>query len=349
LVDLTTLLQADPDPVITNKLPQLCWWYDGGKKLAGVSFAAEFMITYYNKDLFDKADVPYPPTNPEEWTWEKFVETAKKLTFDKKGRRPGEPEFDPDNIVQYGAVIPIWWCPLLPLVWSNGGDIADETGTQPLINSPETIEALQKIYDLIYEEHAAAPPTVTDAFPSTNIALQTGQVAMVIDGQWAMQEAGELIREGALRLGVAPLPYFKEPVTGVIGTPIVIFKDAIKDEETLQAALELHKFLHDPENVLPLIRDGLWQPTSLEWYTEEEYIRKWIDTDIHPEEYREAVIEYYPYIRPYPVAYLVNSAEINTIFGQEMTRIFYGNEEAEKVCNEAAERLQPLLVGRYDR
>jgi len=164
-----------------------------------------------------------------------------------------------------------------------------------------------------------------------------------------MQEAGELIREGALQLGVAPLPYFKEPVTGVIGTPIVIFKDAIKDEEALQAALELHKFFHDPENVLPLIRDGLWQPTSLEWYTEEEYIQKWIDTDIHPEEYREAVVNYYPYIRPYPVAYLVNSAEINTIFGQEMTRIFYGNEEAEKVCNEAAERLKPLLVGRYDR
>ena len=347
LLDLTDYIKDDP--LLSSKLPELYWRYDKGNKIAGITVAAEFMITYYNKDLFDKADVPYPPTNPEEWTWEKFVETAKKLTFDKKGRRPGEPEFDPDNIVQYGAVIPIWWCPLLPLVWSNGGDIADETGTQPLINSPETIEALQKIYDLIYKEHAAAPPTVTDAFPSTNIALQTGQVAMVIDGQWAMQEAGELIREGALRLGVAPLPYFKEPVTGVIGTPIVIFKDAIKDEETLQAALELHKFLHDPENVLPLIRDGLWQPTSLEWYTEEEYIQKWIDTDIHPEEYREAVIEYYPYIRPYPVAYLVNSAEINTIFGQEMTRIFYGNEEAEKVCNEAAERLQPLLVGRYDR
>lgn len=347
LLDLTDYIKNDP--LLSNKLPELYWRYDQGNKIAGITVAAEFMITYYNKDLFDKADVPYPPTNPEDWTWEKFVETAKKLTFDKKGRRPGEPEFDPDNIVQYGAVIPIWWCPLLPFIWSNGGDIADETGTQPRINSPETIEALQKICDLIYKEHAAAPPTVTDAFPSTNIALQTGQVAMVIDGQWAMQEAGELIREGALRLGVAPLPYFKEPVTGVIGTPIVIFKDAIKDEEALQAALELHKFLHDPENVLPLIRDGLWQPTSLEWYTEEEYIQKWIDTDIHPEEYREAVVNYYPYIRPYPVAYLINSAEINTIFGQEMTRIFYGNEDAEKVCNEAAERLKPLLVGRYDR
>ena len=147
LVDLATLLQIDPDPIITNKLPQLCWWYDGGTKLAGVSFAAEFMITYYNKDLFDKANVPYPPTNPEDWTWEKFVETAKKLTFDKKGRRPGEPEFDPNNIVQYGAVIggagTSPWV-LYPLIWSNNGDVVDETGWETKLDSSETIEALQK-------------------------------------------------------------------------------------------------------------------------------------------------------------------------------------------------------------
>ncbi|WP_041083030.1 ABC transporter substrate-binding protein [Thermotoga profunda] len=347
LYDLTEAIKQDT--LLSNKLTELYWKYDQGKKIAGITVAAEFMITYYNKDLFDKAKVPYPPTKPEEWTWDKFVETAKKLTFDNKGRRPTDPGFDPDNIVQYGAVIPLWWCPLIPLIWSNGGDIADETGTKPMINSPETMEALQKIYDLIYKDHAAAPPTVSDAFPSTNIALQTGQVAMVIDGQWSMQEAGEMVKEGSLKLGLAPLPYFKKPVTGVIGTPIVIFKDAVKSPEVLQAALEFHKFIQDPENVLPLIRCGLWQPTTIEWYTKEEYIKKWMDPKIHPSEYKAAVIDYYPYARKYPVAYLKNSAEINTIFGQEMTRIFYGNEDIQKVCNEAAEKLKPLLVGRYDK
>ncbi|MGJ8454664.1 ABC transporter substrate-binding protein [Pseudothermotoga sp. U03pept] len=347
LYDLTEAISQDP--LLSNKLPELYWRYDGGKKVAGITVAAEFMITYYNKDLFDKAKVPYPPTKPEEWTWDKFVETARKLTFDNKGRRPGEPGFDSKNIVQYGAVIPLWWCPLIPLIWSNGGDIADATGTKPMINSPETIEALQKIYDLMYKDHAAAPPTVSDAFPSTNIALQTGQVAMVIDGQWAMQEAGEMVKEGSLKLGLAPLPYFKKPVTGVIGTPIVIFKDAVKDPEVLKAALEFHKFIQDPENVLTLIRCGLWQPTTIEWYTKDEYIKKWTDPKLHPAEYRAAVIEYHAYARKYPVAYLKNSAEINTIFGQEMTRIFYGNEDIEKVCNEAAEKLKPILAGRYDK
>ena len=48
------------------------------------------LAIYYNKDLFDKAGVPYPKDG---WTWEDFQDTAVKLT--------------------YGAVAPrsVWRCP----------------------------------------------------------------------------------------------------------------------------------------------------------------------------------------------------------------------------------------------
>ncbi|MDK2885424.1 hypothetical protein, partial [Pseudothermotoga sp.] len=87
----------------------------------------------------------------------------------------------------------------------------------------------------------------------------------------------------------------------------------------------------------------------LDWYTKEEYINKWLNPEIHPAEYKAAVIDYYPYARPYPNAYLKNVAEINTIVVQEMSRIFYGNEDIAKVCKEAAEKIKPLLAGRYDK
>ncbi|HEY8543074.1 MAG TPA: sugar ABC transporter substrate-binding protein [Pseudothermotoga sp.] len=353
LIDLNELLQKDPDPIIVNKLPQLYWKFDGGKKLAGVSFAAEFMITYYNKDLFDKAKVPYPPTKPEEWTWDKFVETAKKLTFDNKGRRPTDPGFDPKNIVQYGAAIggggTSPWV-LYPLLWSNGGDIVSEDGKQVMLDSPATIEAIQKIYNLIYKDYAAIAPAAADAFPSLNVALQTGQVAMVLDGQWAMQEAAQIAKEEGMRFGVAPLPYMKTPVTGVEGAPIGIFKDAVKnDPEVLQAAWEFYKFIQNPDQVAEVVRSGLWQPTTLDWYTKEEYINKWLNPQVHPKEYKDAVVNYYKYAKPYPNAYLKNVAEINTIVVQEMSRIFYGQEDIAKVCKEAAEKIRPLLAGRYDK
>ncbi len=38
---------------------------------------------FFNKGLFDKFGVPYPPE--DEWTWDQFAETVKKLTKDTDG------------------------------------------------------------------------------------------------------------------------------------------------------------------------------------------------------------------------------------------------------------------------
>lgn len=40
-------------------------------------------LVFYNKTLFDKYNVPYP--SGKDWTWEEYVETAKKLTDAKNG------------------------------------------------------------------------------------------------------------------------------------------------------------------------------------------------------------------------------------------------------------------------
>lgn len=40
-------------------------------------------VCYYNKKIFDDAKVPYP--SAEGWTWDKYIETAKKLTDPSKG------------------------------------------------------------------------------------------------------------------------------------------------------------------------------------------------------------------------------------------------------------------------
>ena len=43
----------------------------------------DIWLTFYNKKIFDDAGVPYP--SADDWTWEKYVETAKKLTDSSKG------------------------------------------------------------------------------------------------------------------------------------------------------------------------------------------------------------------------------------------------------------------------
>ena len=58
----------------------------------GLPFKQELYCVFYNKDIFDNAGVPYPE-GP--WTWDDYVETAKKLTDPKKGIYGSF--MDPDN------------------------------------------------------------------------------------------------------------------------------------------------------------------------------------------------------------------------------------------------------------
>ena len=49
----------------------------------GMPAYRDIWLTYYNKKIFDDAGIPYP--SAEDWTWEKYVETAKQLTDASKG------------------------------------------------------------------------------------------------------------------------------------------------------------------------------------------------------------------------------------------------------------------------
>ena len=52
---------------------------------------------FYNVDMFEAAGIEKPPVTREE-----FIEAALKLTLDGNGRNATDPDFDPNNIVQYG-------------------------------------------------------------------------------------------------------------------------------------------------------------------------------------------------------------------------------------------------------
>lgn len=353
VMDILPLIKQDPDPSvqIENRLPMTWYWYDGGKKTFGTNLAVEVMLLWYNKELFDKAGVPYPPANPEEWTWKKFLDTAIKLTVDRSGKHPNEPGFDPKHIKTYGVVFGRWWGHFLPFIWSNGGDICDEEGKIPLINRPEAVEALQALGDLVNKYHVAPTPAQLEAFPAFHIALQTKRVAMAINGQWALLDLGDLAKKGKLKLGVAPLPRFKKPVCLELGAPNVIFTKAVKDDpEVLKAAWELYKWSTDSEKVLPLIRNGLWMPLQVWWYKDPSYLKKWLDPKVHPPEYKEAVIDYLlNYGKRAPSYYLRNWNKIADIMYQEVGNILYGKVTAEEACESMAKKIAPYLQGRYDK
>jgi multiple sugar transport system substrate-binding protein len=74
----------------------------------GLPFAIYPSFIFYNKDLFDEAGLPYPPTKVGDlyqgkpWDLNALRKLAMQLTVDKNGKDASEAGFDPANVVQWG-------------------------------------------------------------------------------------------------------------------------------------------------------------------------------------------------------------------------------------------------------
>ncbi len=80
-----------------------------GQGLIGLPFGVFPSMIYFNRDLFDAAGLPYPPQSYGEpyadgdpWDFDKLEELALLLTLDVNGNDATSPDFDLDNIVQFG-------------------------------------------------------------------------------------------------------------------------------------------------------------------------------------------------------------------------------------------------------
>lgn len=104
----------------------------------------------YNKTMFEAAGIPLPSVD-DPYTWDEFIDVAKKLTLDTDG----------DGVLdQWGTGLNVQWN-LQSFVWSNGGDWLNDDRTEVTVDSPEFAEALQFFADM--QNVAQVTPSVTDA------------------------------------------------------------------------------------------------------------------------------------------------------------------------------------------
>lgn len=257
--------------------------------IVGMSMANETIIMFYNKAIFDAEGLEYPPAAGEDaWTWDEFIEVCRKLTKDANGKTPNDEDFDPTNIVTYGARIGKYPHIFGPLLVSNGGGIYSPDYREIWLDKPESIEVLQKLADMIHVEHVHPSPDQSATVPSTGSAFLSNRLAMDIDGQWSLQSISESAREDGIEFDVGVLPKFKDAVTSNTGAPTVVFSGTAHKED----AMLLAEFILDTDKVIDLIHSGLWQPTEANWYTDDELINQWLVPGVHPANYRTAVIDY---------------------------------------------------------
>jgi len=132
------------------------------------------VVIFYNKAVFDKAGVSYPPAKWDDpsWTWERVAEIGTKLT-----QGSGASKVWAINISR-------WWVYSYPFVWSWGGTVTNSDHTKSTITMQPTVEAFQFRADLInkFKVH----PQPADVTEGVDRLFTSGRLAMnVIWSPWA--------------------------------------------------------------------------------------------------------------------------------------------------------------------
>jgi multiple sugar transport system substrate-binding protein len=174
-------------------------WYPGatdGFKFNGKTYGLprelNMAVVYYNLTHFEKAGLQPPKDG---WTWDDFLDTAKKLT---RGT-PGQAD------AQYGfGLFPAWWR-LYPWMWQNGGDAWSKDGLRTTIDQAPAADAVQWVSDLRWRHHVAPQPGETSGDDFAHFSQ--GKVAMAIENPGYI---ARLRTTPDIRWDIAPLP--KGPV-----------------------------------------------------------------------------------------------------------------------------------------
>ncbi|MGO4184133.1 sugar ABC transporter substrate-binding protein, partial [Paenibacillus sp. TAF43_2] len=216
----------------SKPLDSMAYKYQG--KTVAYAAANEILLLYYNKDMFDKANVAYPPSALDKaWTWDEFVAAAKKLTVDKNGKHPDEDGFKSQSIVQYGASIENLPWQLETWALSNGGGFYSSDGNEVRIGEDASTEAIQKVADLYLKDHVA-PLSVGQTDDGIQRTIIAGTVAMATNGAWNVGTSLNTAKEKGLNYGVAVLPYMKEKVTLNTGGANVVFSQTKHPKEAME-------------------------------------------------------------------------------------------------------------------
>jgi multiple sugar transport system substrate-binding protein len=189
LLDIGPLIQSSG--VDLSEIDQsLIDVYNVNGKQIGIPMAVYSSFIYYNKTLFDEAELPYPPHavgeqwNGKDWTWETVRELALQLTVDTDGNDATSADFDAANIDVFG--LDAQFTENDARAWStifggSGSALASDGKTAQWPDNWRT--GLKFFYDGMWKDHIIPTQTANQALADGN-TFQSGRIAMDVVHQW---------------------------------------------------------------------------------------------------------------------------------------------------------------------
>ncbi len=331
VTDLTPLIERDAWDQSDYFDVALETFTFGGKQF-GIPRGGIPSPLFYNKDLFDQAGLPYPPTDweDESWTWDTMLEYAHALT-----KREGP------RTTQYGIVIGstlnwnqwpmLWGAQIFPDDAFNYGLTREHNFRDPVV-----VNSLQKMVDLIWTEEVAPTPEVSGGFGFFG-PFNNGLAAMYIHlGAYTVANNAEF------NWGAAALPR-GEPSAQQRSTTFT-GPFLIGSGSNVEGAWDLVKYLTGVDGQRTIMR-GAVVGTSRQSLLEE-----WFGAMSPPTNELLAVqAGGYKHGLESPNVRLVGWGEIATLLSSEFDLMMLGERSAQEAVDALAPKLDVLLNEIYDK
>ena len=290
-------------------------------KLMGLNVLFGGGVMIYNKTLLAKEGLedPYELSKRGEWTYDRMLEYAKKLTKFDSNSRP----------TQFGInqpAMPFY----IGIMYGFGASLLNEDRTRSALNTPEAAQAMQYIADLRWK-HRVCPSPSQGA--NAAFGFESGKLAMAFDYIGMTARYREKIRD--FEWDICPMP------TGpagkslfVKGNQIVIYRESAHPKE----AWRFLKFLTGPEAERILyIEERRQSPTRIKLAESDDFLKPKeppFNMDVVAETVREGkvleITERWP--------------EVMQAIGPELDNLFAGRErDAKTALARAHERVNKVL------
>ncbi|RJP51792.1 MAG: sugar ABC transporter substrate-binding protein [Anaerolineaceae bacterium] len=277
------------------------------------------LVVYYNKELFDQANVPYPAAD---WTWEDFLATAQALTKDTN---------DDGATDQFGVGIEASLIRFAPFVWQAGGDLVDDE-TNPTTLMLDTDEAFDAI------DFFVSLQTVHHVVPNAEEEIAQDSESRFINGITAMffnsRRGVPTYRESAVfDWDVAALPQ-GETKAGILHADGYCLPSASKNKNAAWVFIE---FANSAEGQTIVAASGRTVPSLKAVANSPAFL----DPKARPANSR-VFLDTIPFMRALPVH--ANWAEIEDAAGEEIWRAFYGEADPYEALIRAVERSREVFA-----
>jgi multiple sugar transport system substrate-binding protein len=286
--------------------------YQGGTY--GLPYDVSIVAMAYNLDQFELQGIPEPTT---EWTWQQYLQNAKRLTRDTN---------DDGMIDVWGTTASPWW---QVSVWQSGGDLVDDP-TNPqgsTLSTPEAQQALQSLADLSLKDKVA---------PGPGSATETGRIGLFAKGQAAMayitrEDVPVLNRTPDLRWGSMALPKGKLAANLGLCSGFCIPRNAAHHEN----AWKLLAFLASADGQKQLLNGSFVTPT-LEALANSEYFP--------PSGVAKANAFADGLKVAHPLPFTPRYREIAAVWDEELSALWTGKATVQQVTAKIDERVNAILA-----